>query len=368
MAIVESTRSELLKPLQTIAGIVERRHTMPILSNVLIENREGILYFIGTDLEIQMTTRGPEGGGGAIQLTTSVRKFLDILRGLPADAPVRLEIGGDQLHIRSGRGTYHLQTLPSADFPLMKTQGEVKVAFSIKEKELHDMLFLVQYAMAVQDIRYYLMGVLFQLKDNYLNLVATDGHRLAYATCTLEGQFPDIDNIIVPRKTVLELTKLLSAPEETVTVELFNDKIRFHAGDTVILSKVIDAKFPNYQSVIPLDNKNIFTVEREQLLHALERVSPLANEKVRGVNFSLKPGELCLACSNSEQEIGEESLEIAYQGQALDLSFNLSYLLDVLRSVPSDLIQLSLGTYKSSALFTIPGEDYFKYVLMPMRI
>ncbi|MBN3860439.1 DNA polymerase III subunit beta [Neisseriaceae bacterium PsAf] len=368
MLILETTRSELLKPLQTISGIIERRHTMPILSNVLIENKSGQVSFLGTDLEIQMHTLGPKVDSPDFAFTTNVKKFLDILRALPESALVRLDLHDNLLTIRSGKGCYNLQVLPVNDFPSMKAESEVKIAFSLTQKVLYEMFSLIQYAMAAQDIRYYLMGVLLQIENNELKIVATDGHRLAYASHPMEVELPDVNDIIIPRKTVLELYKLLTFPDDLVTVQILSDKIRFLSKGTEILSKIIDSKFPNYKAVIPLDNRNIFSINRTQLLGALERVNILANEKLRGVNLFLRPGKLTVACSNNEQEEAQEELEIAYQGDSLDMAFNILYILDVLRSVNSEDMELAFGTEKSSGLFTIPNNDRFKYVVMPMRI
>lgn len=368
MLILETTRNDLLKPLQTISGIIERRHTMPILSNVLLENKSGQVGFLGTDLEIQMSTLGPKTDSPEFTLTTNVRKFQDILRALPDSSTVKLELNDNQLTIFSGKGHYNLQVLPAKDFPVMKIEGEVQVAFSVQQKVLHKMFSLIQYAMAAQDIRYYLMGVLLEIRQNKLNIVSTDGHRLAFVSHELTEQLPDIGDIIIPRKTVLELSKLLTFPEELITIEILKDKIRFSTKDAIIASKIIDSKFPNYEAVIPQDNKNIFLINRQNFLGALERVSILANEKLRGVSLFLRPGKLTVNCSNNEQEEAQEELEIAYQGDSLDMAFNIQYLLDVLRSVNEEEVELAFAQEKNPCLLTIPNNNFFKYVVMPMRI
>jgi DNA polymerase-3 subunit beta len=229
------------------------------------------------------------------------------------------------------------------------------------------MLSQVQYSMAVQDIRYYLNGLLMQAEGDQLRLVATDGHRLAYSSTTIDADLPKSE-IILPRKTVLELFKLLNQPNEPITIELLNNQVRFRCNDTVIVSKIVDGKFPDFNRVIPLDNDKIFLVGRTQLLGALERAAILANEKFRGVRLQLNPGVMRVLCSNNEQEEAQEELEIAYQGNELEVGFNISYLMDVLRNVHADDLQLAFGDANRSTLFTIPDNPNFKYIVMPMRI
>ena len=230
------------------------------------------------------------------------------------------------------------------------------------------MLSQVQYAMAIQDIRYYLNGLLLQTEGNQLRLVSTDGHRLAFAGITLEDANLPKAEVILPRKTVLELFKLLSHPEDNITVELLSNQVRVQSGDTVVVSKVVDGKFPDFTRVIPLDNDKLFLINRTTLLGALERAAILANEKFRGVRLQLKPGLLSVLCSNNEQEEAQEDVEIAYQGEALEVGFNITYLMDVLRNVQVDDFQLAFGNANQSTLFTIPDNPDFKYIVMPMRI
>lgn len=369
MLILETTRAELLKPLQLISGIVERRHTVPILSNVYIESKNGQVGFIGTDLEIQIHTLGPKiGNDSTFAFTTNIRKLLEILRALPDLATIKLNLDQHILTLRSGKGSYNLQVLEAKDFPLMKVEDTVRSTFRVEQKVLYKMLSLIQYAMATQDIRYFLMGVLIQVVDKELRMVATDGHRLAYTACEMGKDLPNFNEVIIPRKTVFELYKLLDEPDNLVTLELLTDKVRFSTPKATLISKVIDGRFPNYQSVIPKDNPNHFMIDRQQLLGALERVSILANEKLRGVNLFLRPGLMTISCTNNEQELAQEELEITYQGQLLDLGFNIIYLLDVLRSAKSEKIRFAFANEKSSALVTIPDDPHFKYVVMPMKI
>ncbi|WP_107688520.1 DNA polymerase III subunit beta [Neisseria wadsworthii] len=367
MLILQAERDALLKPLQTVTGIVERRHTLPILSNVLLENVHGQTNILATDLEIQINTTGPQSDAGEFHITTNAKKLQDILRALPEGSLVALDWAQNRLTLKAGKSRFNLQTLPAEDFPLMSVGEDVNTAFSLPQEALKNMLSQVQYSMAVQDIRYYLNGLLMQTEGDQLRLVATDGHRLAYSSTTIDADLPSAE-VILPRKTVLELFKLLNNPSEPVSIELLNNQVRFRCNDTVIVSKVVDGKFPDFNRVIPLDNDKIFLVSRTQLLGALERASILANEKFRGARLHLKPGLLSVVCSNNEQEEAREELEIAYQGGELEVGFNIGYLMDVLRNVHAEDMQLAFGDANRSTLFTIPNNPNFKYIVMPMRI
>ena len=367
MLILKAERDALLKPLQAVTGIVERRHTLPILSNVLLENTRGQTNFLATDLEIQINTVGPQSEAEDFRITTNAKKLQDILRALPEGSLVALDWAQNRLTLKAGKSRFNLQTLPAEDFPLMSVGEDVSAAFSLPQEAFKNMLSQVQYSMAVQDIRYYLNGLLMQAEGDQLRLVATEGHRLAYSSTTIDADLPKSE-IILPRKTVLELFKLLNQPNEPITIELLNNQVRFRCNDTVIVSKIVDGKFPDFNRVIPLDNDKIFLVGRTQLLGALERAAILANEKFRGVRLQLNPGVMRVLCSNNEQEEAQEELEIAYQGNELEVGFNISYLMDVLRNVHADDLQLAFGDANRSTLFTIPDNPNFKYIVMPMRI
>ena len=367
MLILEAERDTLLKPLQAVTGIVERKHTLPILSNVLIERTGGQTNILATDLEIQIHTHGPHTDAEDFRITTNAKKLQDILRALPEGAIVALDWAQNRLTLKAGKSRFALQTLPAEDFPLMSIGEEVVSAFTLPQETFRNMLSQVQYAMAVQDIRYYLNGLLMQVEGSNLRLVATDGHRLAYSAAVIDADLPKAE-VILPRKTVLELFKLLNRPEEPVTVELLNNQVRFRCNDTVVVSKVVDGKFPDFNRVIPQDNDKIFLLGRQSLLGALERAAILANEKFRGARLHLQPGLLSVVCSNNEQEEAREELEIAYQGGELEVGFNINYLMDVLRNVHAEDMQLAFGDANRSTLFTIPNNPNFKYIVMPMRI
>jgi DNA polymerase III subunit beta len=368
MVLVKAKRDELLGPLSAVSGIIERRHTLPILSNVLIERAAGALSFLATDIEIQITSRGTiEPSGDDRSVTVGARKLVDILRALPDGSEVTLQQQEKRLLVKAGKSRFVLQTLPAEDFPrLAKPAGDV-ARFSLQQKELRRLLGLVQYSMAQQDIRYYLNGLLMVVEDKTLKLVATDGHRLAFASMTLEAKVPR-QEVIVPRKTVLELTKLLSDGDAEVRIELSATQAAFSFGAVELVSKLVDGKFPDYTRVIPVGHKNQLTIGRDVLRQALMRAAILSNEKFRGVRWVLTDGSLKIVSSNTEQEEAEETIEVAYKGDALDIGFNVNYLLDVLNNVAGSDVECRFGDAASSALLSFPSEADFKYVVMPMRI
>lgn len=366
--MIKAKRDELLAPLAAVSGIIERRHTLPILSNVLIDGSGEGLSFLATDIEIQITARSAVAAEkGARTLTVGARKLLDILRALPEQAEVSLQPQDKRLVVRAGSSRFSLQTLPAEDFPrLAKGTGEV-ARFAMPQKALRRLLGLVQYAMAQQDIRYYLNGLLMVVEGGELKLVATDGHRLAFASLPLDAALPR-QEAIVPRKTVLELTKLLGDTDEEVGIELSTNQAAFSFASIELVSKLIDGKFPDYTRVIPTQHKNKLHVEREPLRQALQRAAILSNEKFRGVRWVLTDGSLKIVSSNADQEEAQEELQVRYAGDALDIGFNVNYLLDVLNNVAGNELECAFGDSSSSALISYATEKGFKYVVMPMRI
>jgi DNA polymerase-3 subunit beta len=366
--MIKAKRDEILAPLAAVSGIIERRHTLPILSNVLIERSAEALSFLATDIEIQITAKSSlEAGGEPRALTVGARKVLDILRALPEGAEVTLQQQDKRLLVKAGKSRFTLQTLPAEDFPrLAKAEGDA-ARFSLSQKALRRLLGLVQYAMAQQDIRYYLNGLLMVVEEGQLKLVATDGHRLAFASLGLGAELPR-QEAIVPRKTVLELSKLLGDSDGEVRIDLAATQAAFSFGTVELVSKLIDGKFPDYTRVIPTQHKNALRTEREPLRQALLRAAILSNEKFRGVRWVLSEGSLKIVSSNAEQEEANEELEVQYSGDALDIGFNVNYLLDVLNNVEGTEIECAFGDSSSSALISYASEKDFKYVVMPMRI
>ncbi len=368
MKILDTDRDTLLKPLQAVSGIVERRHTLPILSNVLLETDGSALKLLATDLEIQISTEARlQKAGNRQALTVSARKLQDILRSLPENAAVALDGQDNKLVVKAGKSRFNLQTLPAQDYPRLTEGSAGGTSVTLPQKQLKSMLQLVQYAMAQQDIRYYLNGLLMVVEKNALTMVATDGHRLAFVTSSLESSQEKAE-VIVPRKAVLELIKLLGEVEEKVTMQLSATQVRFAFGGIDLISKVIDGKFPDYGRVIPTGHKKRIAVPRLSLQQALQRAAILSNEKFRGVRWVLTANSLKIICSNAEQEEAEEELEVEYTGDALDVGFNITYLLDVLNNLTSEDVDCALGDANSSMLMTVPGDRGFKYVVMPMRI
>lgn len=369
MKLIQADKDILLKPLQTVTGIVERRHTLPILSNVLIERKNDEISFIATDLEIQITTstRDSNTVTEGHSVTVAAKKLQDILRALPDKTEVTLETKENRLQGKAGKSRFSLQTLPVEDFPKFPENTESQAKITVKQKELKHLLFLVQYAMAQQDIRYYLNGLLLLMEENHLKAVATDGHRLAFALLALETP-QEKREVILPRKVVLELAKQLNDSDEPITVEILQNQIRFSFSNVILISKVVDGKFPDYNRVIPVAHQKQIDINRLLLLQTLQRASILSNEKFRGVRLILTTGNLRIVCNNAEQEEAEEELEVQYDGEALDIGFNVTYLLDVLNNLTSETVRCSFGDANSSALITIPGNEDFKYVVMPMRI
>jgi DNA polymerase-3 subunit beta len=368
MVLVKAKRDEILDPLSAVSGIIERRHTLPILSNVLIDRSADALSFLATDIEIQIQARSAASlPGEAHAVTVGARKLVDILRALPEGAEVTLQQQDKRLLVKAGKSRFTLQTLPAEDFPrLAKPAGDV-ARFTLTQKALRRLLGLVQYAMAQQDIRYYLNGLLVVVEDKQLKLVATDGHRLAYASLPLAADLPR-QELIVPRKTVLELGKLLADNDEEVKIELAATQAAFSFGAVELVSKLVDGKFPDYTRVIPTTHKNKLQIEREPLRQALMRAAILSNEKFRGVRWVLGDGSLKIVSSNAEQEEAHEELEVKYSGDSLDIGFNVNYLLDVLNNVSGSAVDCAFGDSSSSALLSYATEKDFKYVVMPMRI
>jgi|SRR5687767_11579197 DNA polymerase-3 subunit beta len=367
MVLAKAKRDELLNPLSAVSGIIERRHTLPILSNVLIERNGDALSFVATDIEIQIAARSGVGASADTRaVTVGARKLLDILRALP-EGEVTLQQQDKRLLVKAGKSRFTLQTLAAEDFPrLAKPTGEA-AKFEMPQQALRRGLSLVQYAMAQQDIRYYLNGLLMVVEDGALKLVATDGHRLAFAALKLGAGLPR-QEVIVPRKTVLELAKLLAESDDPVRIEISATQAAFSFGSVELVSKLIDGKFPDYTRVIPTGHKNRLQAEREPLRQALQRAAILSNEKFRGVRWVVSDGALKIVSSNAEQEEAHEELEVKYSGDNLDIGFNVNYLLDVLNNVAGEALECAFGDSASSALITYASEKDFKYVVMPMRI
>jgi DNA polymerase-3 subunit beta len=367
MQLVKTERDNLLRPLQTVSGIVERRHTLPILANLLISKNGSDLSFLSTDLELQITTRADFGLGAQQAATTvSARKLLDILRAMPV-GEVSLTLSDKRLTVQSGKSRFALQTLGAEEFPTVAQAKDFGATLVVPQNTFRHMLGMVHFAMAQQDIRYYLNGMLLVVDGNRLMAVATDGHRLAFASMAIDKALPR-QEVIVPRKTILEMQRLLEEIDDPLSIDLAPSQARFTFGQVELVSKLVEGKFPDFQRVIPKGYKNSFTIGREELQRALQRAAILTSDKFKGVRCLVEPGQLKIMSTNADQEEAQEELEIAYTGDSVDIGFNVTYLLDVLANLKVDFLQISFGDSNSSALITIPENDDFKYVVMPMRI
>jgi DNA polymerase-3 subunit beta len=352
-----------------VAGIVERRHTLPILANVLLRKTGGMIEFTTSDLEIQVRTQAELGGdSGNFSTTVGARKVIDILRALPADQVISLSSSQNKLTLQGGKSRFTLQTLPSDDFPLVNESVDFGPTFSIPQKTLRLLINQVHFAMAVHDIRYYLNGILFIAEGKTLTLVATDGSRLALAQHPLEEDVPNRQEVILPRKTVLELQRLLKDDDGPIAMRFANNQAKFAFSSMEFVTKLVEGKFPDYNRVIPKNRKNTVVLGRAPLLSALQRAAILTSEKFKGVRVNLEPGVLKIASSNAEQEEAKEELEVDYAGDPIEIGFNVTYLIDVLANMSQDMVRLELEDSMASTLFTIPDDAGFKYVVMPMRI
>lgn len=368
MIVLKATQDKVLAVLQSVCGIVERRHTLPILANILIRKTGASVQLTTSDLEIQIRTAAELGGDtGDFTTTVGARKLIDILRTLPADQTVSLESSASKLILKGGKSKFTLQTLPAEDFPLVQESANFGPVFSVPQKTLKDLLGQVAFAMAVHDIRYYLNGILFVAEGKQLSLVATDGHRLAFASATLETEVPR-QEVILPRKTVIELQRLLSDADGAIHMQFANNQAKFSFDQMEFVTKLVEGKFPDYNRVIPKNHRNSITLGRAALLATLQRTAILTSDKFKGVRLSVEPGSLRVASNNAEQEEAVDELDIDYGGDTIEIGFNVTYLIDALSNMSQDMVKLELSDGNSSALFTIPDNANFKYVVMPMRI
>jgi DNA polymerase-3 subunit beta len=364
-----ASRDALLRPLQLVTGVVERRQTLPVLSNLLVVADSDGVSFTGTDLEVELVAR-VDSGVSVVQpgqATIPARKLSDIWRSLPDGADVSVQVEGDRAIVRSSKSRFALATLPSADFPRVeKAAGEIDL--SLARSEIRRLLDQTAFSMAQQDVRYFLNGMLVEATPGYIRSVATDGHRLAM--CTLSQRQPVEERIqaIVPRKGVLELGRLLADGDDDVSLTLARNHLRASSGGYTLTSKLVDGRFPDYEKVIPKASTNVMKADREALRQAFIRASILSNEKYRGVRMILDENELTIQANNPEQEEAEEVVTVEYSGQRLEIGFNVSYLQDVLGVLSTEQVCLSVSDANSSALIEGPGAEDSVYVVMPMRL
>ncbi|HMK85586.1 MAG TPA: DNA polymerase III subunit beta [Steroidobacteraceae bacterium] len=359
-------REKLLVPLQAVIGVVERRQTMPVLANVLLSLSQDRMSITATDLEVELVAQGEAAVHQVGDVTVPGRKFLDILRALPEKVAVSISIEGEKAVIRAGRSRFSLSTLPAAEFPVVDDINSQQTV-EISREELIRILDKTHFSMAQQDVRYYLNGMLLEIDGQTLRAVATDGHRLALCEASLKSKARSSQQVIVPRKGVLELQRILT-PEGAAGVAIGTNHIRAQIGDVRFTSKLIDGRFPEYTRVIPSAPAAVIRADRDVLRQALQRTAILSNEKYRGIRISVKKNALTIQAHNPEQEEAEEEIEVRYEGGDLEVGFNVNYLLDALTAIDGQEVELGLTDSNSSCLIRSPGLTSARYVVMPMRL
>ncbi len=359
-------REALLAPLQAVVGVVEKRQTMPILGNFLLSAKDSGLSVTATDLEVELMASAEVEVADTGDITVPGRKLLDIVRALPEGAAVTLVRKGDRVQVTSGRSRFTLSSLPAEEFPTVENIG-AQQTLSVPEHDVKRLLDKTQFAMANQDVRYYLNGLLLEVGNKRLRSVATDGHRLALCDVGLEHGGNSQQQVIIPRKGVLELNKMLSGEGE-VRVSIGTNHVRVEQAALRFTSKLIDGRFPEYERVIPKESDQGLKADRDTLRHALQRTAILSNEKYRGIKLALKDNTLTIQAHNPEQEEAEEELEVEYAGAGVEIGFNVTYLLDALGALDKEEVEMQVTDANSSCLIRDPGEEQCTYVVMPMRL
>ena len=360
-------REDLLTPLQHVIGAVERRQTLPILGNVLLKSTGGDFSLTATDLEIEMVANIAADGSEDFQTTIPARKLLDICKALPDGVAINFDIEENRVSLTSGRSRFTLASLPARDYPGLD-EIEEQESFSIAQKDFKALFDKTSFAMAQQDVRYYLNGILMEISAERIKLVATDGHRLALAECVFDTGVAEEKQIIVPRKAVLELSRLLDASDSPAKCILSQNHLRVETGSLVFTTKLIDGKFPDYQRVIPVDGNKTMEVERDLLKQSMSRIAILSNEKYRGIRLTLSPGNLSIQANNPDQEEAEEEIQVSYEEDDIEIGFNVTYLIDVLNVLNSDKVQIKLKDANSSCIINDSEDQSSLYVVMPMRL
>jgi DNA polymerase-3 subunit beta len=359
-------REDLLAPLQSVIGVVERRQTMPVLANVLLSARENRLSVTGTDLEVELVATSMVNVQQPGDITIPGRKLLDIFRSLPEKTSVTLSTEGERVSLRGGRSRFTLSSLPAAEFPVVE-EINAQQTLTIKQGEFRRLIDKTHFSMAQQDVRYYLNGLLLETEGKSLRAVATDGHRLALCEMELEERAKTTQQVIVPRKGVLELQRILGT-EGNIELAIGTNHVRAQIGDIRFTSKLIDGRFPEYGRVIPANPSKRIEADREALRQALQRTAILSNEKYRGIRLTLRPDLLVVQAHNPEQEEAEDQVEVGYKGEEVEIGFNVNYLLDALAAIESEKVEIGLTDSNSSCLVHAPGTTHTRYVVMPMRL
>lgn len=360
-------RDDLLKPLQQIIGAVEKRQTMPALSNVLIQSHAQGLSLTATDLEIELVSKINLLSDDTGETTLPAKKLLDICKSLSDDAQVNINIEGNKAIVKSGRSRFSLATLPASDFPSLDELSPL-VSISMTQTQFKTVIEKSAFAMAQQDVRYYLNGLLFDLSAEGIRSVATDGHRLSYSEQPMSLNIAEHKQVIIPRKGILELNRLLQHTDENVDIAIGNNHIQVKIDNLTFTSKLIDGRFPDYNRVIPEKGENLLAIDRNEFKQALVRASILSNEKFRGIRLLLNREVIKLQSHNPDHEEADVELEAQYDGDDIEIGFNVNYMLDVLNVSSSEQVHISLQDSNSSCLVQFPDDEYSKYVIMPMRL
>lgn len=358
-------RDELVRPLTLVAGVVERRQTLPILSYIKMRQAKGRLVLTGTDLEIEVSVEMPVSQGDA-EITVPARKLLDICRALPEGSEIKLTKQGEKASLIAGKSRFTLVTLPPADFPSLEA-ANWEPALTIDQIDIKRLLQRTQFCMAQQDVRYYLNGLYLELGNKTIRAVATDGHRMALSELKVSTAVSE-RQIIVPRKGIHEISRLLDAAEGEVDIQTAANHIRLQTSGVVFTSKLIDGRFPDYTKVVPATQSKTIGVDRAAFREALSRVAILSNEKYRGVRVSVVDGKLSVSAHNPEQEEAVEELDVDYRGEAIEIGFNVNYLIEAVSAIESTHVNLGLNDANSSCVLSGPSETSTRYIIMPMRL
>lgn len=362
------SREALLQPLQAIAGVVEKKQTMPVLSNVLLIAEDGQLTLTGTNMEVELVARVDEVElEQPGRITVPARKLADICRSLPESASITLAHEGDRVRVGAGASQFTLSTLPAEHFPNVEDDAE-SFRVTLAQRDLHQLLDATAFAMAQQDVRYYLNGLLLEVTEEQLRTVATDGHRLAMATLAAATGVEQERQLIVPRKGVLELMRLLDEVETPVELVIGDNHLRVTVDGYTFTSKLIEGKFPDYNRVIPRGGDKTVMADRMTLKSMLQRAGILSHENIRGVRLQLEPDQLHVYANNPDQEQAEDAMAVEYQGDPLQIGFNVGYLIDVLNAVDDDQVRMVFSDSNASALIESGADDDCVYVVMPMRL
>lgn len=360
-------REDILKPLNYVAGVVEKRQTLPILSFILLRQENDEVTLTGTDLEVEILAKVKTKHGETGELTLPARKLLDICRALPEGAAIDIRKDGEKASIKSGKSRFSLLTLPAADFPsIQATQWDQHI--NLPQGSLRSLLQQTHFCMAQQDTRYFLNGLLMEFGNKRIRVVGTDGHRMAVCESPFEGNIKETTQIIVPRKGVHEFMRLLEDSPGTIELRFNANHIRAVADNFVFTSKLIDGKYPDYSKVIPSTQSKSVRIEREALRESLNRAAILSNEKYRGVRLTLANKGLKISAHNPEQEEAQEEIQADYDGDTMEIGFNVGYMLEAIGALHSQQIVLGLTDANSSCTIGSPDTKMPLYVIMPMRL